>query len=274
MRPQNSAGSSLITFGPGVMPWMMKAPSMSAMTGCAGRPSVSSGMKEVCAAALLADSGPATPSIAPCPNVSGLLGDPLLDGVRAERGQDVAGARKDAERRAQGRAAQDRGQRCGGSPSRVGHRFLIVLTTTVRVASSSRLRRISADAEDADRDRHEVDPREQLAGTEGEARRARDRCPARPCRTGVPSTIIARALSGRPARQRDRGDQARGRRARRTPADPKPSATLGERRREQHDDEGRRRSRRRTSRARPWRAPARARPATRHLVAVDGRHRR
>ena len=37
MRPQNSAGSSLITFGPGVMPWMMKAPSMSAMTGCAGQ---------------------------------------------------------------------------------------------------------------------------------------------------------------------------------------------------------------------------------------------
>ena len=47
MRPQNRAGSSLITLGPGMMPWMMKAPSMSAMTGCAGRPSVSSGMKEV-----------------------------------------------------------------------------------------------------------------------------------------------------------------------------------------------------------------------------------
>ncbi len=73
MRPQNSAGSSMITFGPGVMPWMMNAPTMSAMTGCAGRPSVSSGMNEVWAAALLADSGPATPSIAPCPNVSGCL---------------------------------------------------------------------------------------------------------------------------------------------------------------------------------------------------------
>ena len=73
MRPQNSAGSSLMTFGPGVMPWMMKAPTISAITGCAGRPSVSSGMKEVWAAALLADSGPATPSIAPCPNVLGWL---------------------------------------------------------------------------------------------------------------------------------------------------------------------------------------------------------
>ena len=37
MRPQKSAGSSLITFGPGVMPWMMNAPTMSAMTGCAGQ---------------------------------------------------------------------------------------------------------------------------------------------------------------------------------------------------------------------------------------------
>ena len=46
-----------MTFGPGVMPWMMKAPTISAITGCAGMPSVSSGMKEVCAAALLADSG-------------------------------------------------------------------------------------------------------------------------------------------------------------------------------------------------------------------------
>ena len=71
MRPQKSSGSSLITFGPGVMPWMMNAPIMRAMIGLPGRPSVSSGMKDVCAAALLADSGPATPSMAPRPNVSG-----------------------------------------------------------------------------------------------------------------------------------------------------------------------------------------------------------
>ena len=36
-----------------------------------GSPSVSSGMNEVWAAALFADSGPATPSIAPLPNSSG-----------------------------------------------------------------------------------------------------------------------------------------------------------------------------------------------------------
>ena len=41
------------------------------MTAFAGMPSVSNGMKAPPAAALLADSGPATPSIAPCPNRSG-----------------------------------------------------------------------------------------------------------------------------------------------------------------------------------------------------------
>ena len=51
---------------------MMNAPSISAMTGWAGRPRVRSGMNEVCAAALFADSGPATPSIAPCPNSFGV----------------------------------------------------------------------------------------------------------------------------------------------------------------------------------------------------------
>jgi hypothetical protein len=73
IRPQTSAGCSVITSGPGVMPWMMNAPIMSAITGWAGRPRVSRGMNEVWAAALFADSGPATPSIAPCPNSCGRL---------------------------------------------------------------------------------------------------------------------------------------------------------------------------------------------------------
>jgi hypothetical protein len=60
-----------MTFGPGVIPWMMKAPASRAMIEFEGRPRVSSGMNDVWAAALLADSGPATPSIAPFPNSSG-----------------------------------------------------------------------------------------------------------------------------------------------------------------------------------------------------------
>ena len=66
--PQNSSGCSVITDGPGGMPWMIIAPIISAITGFDGMPSVSIGMNEVCAPALLADSGAATPSIAPLPN--------------------------------------------------------------------------------------------------------------------------------------------------------------------------------------------------------------
>ena len=63
----------VITCGPGVMPWIIKAPSISAMVALPGMPSVSVGMKEVCAAALLATSGAATPSIAPLPKPEGSL---------------------------------------------------------------------------------------------------------------------------------------------------------------------------------------------------------
>ncbi|MCY1238625.1 hypothetical protein D9M72_513750 [compost metagenome] len=71
MMPQKSAGCSDATFGPGTIPWMIIAPIISAMTGLAGMPRVSSGMNEVCAPALLALSGPATPAMAPWPNSSG-----------------------------------------------------------------------------------------------------------------------------------------------------------------------------------------------------------
>ena len=71
IRPQNSSGLSRINCGPGCSPCIIRAPSISAMTAFDGRPSVSSGMNEVCAAALLAASGPATPSMAPFPNLSG-----------------------------------------------------------------------------------------------------------------------------------------------------------------------------------------------------------
>jgi len=49
------------------------APTISAITGFGGMPSVSSGMNEVCAAALLALYGAATPSIAPRPKFCGVF---------------------------------------------------------------------------------------------------------------------------------------------------------------------------------------------------------
>jgi hypothetical protein len=67
IRPQKSCGFSFITCGPGAMPWIMSAPIMSAITALPGMPSVSIGMNEVWAPALLAASGAATPSIAPRP---------------------------------------------------------------------------------------------------------------------------------------------------------------------------------------------------------------
>src|SRR3954464_4155421 len=68
IRPQNSCGFEVITCGPGWMPLIVIAPTISAITALGGMPSVSIGMNEVCAPALLADSGPATPWIAPLPN--------------------------------------------------------------------------------------------------------------------------------------------------------------------------------------------------------------
>ena len=71
--PQNSSGRSVITCGPGWMPWMIIAPTIRAITAFDGMPSVSSGMNEVCAPALFADSGAATPSMAPLPKRDGSL---------------------------------------------------------------------------------------------------------------------------------------------------------------------------------------------------------
>src|ERR671916_381519 len=52
--PQNRFGFLVITCGPGMMPWMVMAPTIRAITAFGGIPKVSSGMKEVCAPALLA----------------------------------------------------------------------------------------------------------------------------------------------------------------------------------------------------------------------------
>ena len=53
------------------MPWIISAPIISAMVGFDGTPSVSIGMNEVCAPALLAASGAATPRMSPSPKLRG-----------------------------------------------------------------------------------------------------------------------------------------------------------------------------------------------------------
>src|SRR5262245_40903359 len=106
--PQNRSGRSVITRGPGAMPWIIRAPIIIAMVGFDGRPSVSIGMNEVCAPALLADSGAATPRISPWPNARGGLGDLPLERIGPEGGSDRAAARQHAQERAEHRAARDR----------------------------------------------------------------------------------------------------------------------------------------------------------------------
>jgi hypothetical protein len=71
--PQKTLGFWVIINGPGCSPCTTKAPSSNAITTLGGMPKVISGMKAPPAAALLAASGPATPSIAPLPKRSGVL---------------------------------------------------------------------------------------------------------------------------------------------------------------------------------------------------------
>ncbi len=73
IRPQNRSACSVTICGPGCMPWMISAPSISAMTESPGIPRLMVGMKLVCAAELFAASGPAIPSMAPLPKRCGVL---------------------------------------------------------------------------------------------------------------------------------------------------------------------------------------------------------
>ena len=59
--------------GPGAIPCTIMAPIISAISAFGGIPKLNIGMKLACAAALFADSGAATPSIAPLPKRSGVL---------------------------------------------------------------------------------------------------------------------------------------------------------------------------------------------------------
>jgi hypothetical protein len=73
IRPQTSVALVANSSGPGLQPNCWKPASMIAAVAVVGRPSVSSGTSVPAAEALLAASGPATPSMAPWPNSSGCL---------------------------------------------------------------------------------------------------------------------------------------------------------------------------------------------------------
>ena len=73
MSPQTSSDSWLKSSGPGCRPYIWNAASMTAVVPEPGTPSASSGTRLPPALALLAASGPATPSMAPSPNSSGVF---------------------------------------------------------------------------------------------------------------------------------------------------------------------------------------------------------
>src|SRR3972149_10605333 len=71
MSPHTNSGFFSNRSGPGRSPHIMSPPSMMAVVADPGMPSVSMGTMARAEAALLADSGPATPSMAPLPNSAG-----------------------------------------------------------------------------------------------------------------------------------------------------------------------------------------------------------
>ena len=73
IRLQTSGALLAKSSGPGCRPNCWKPASMIAAVAVVGRPRVSSGTSVPAAEALLAASGPATPSMAPWPNSSGCL---------------------------------------------------------------------------------------------------------------------------------------------------------------------------------------------------------
>ena len=107
MTPQNSSGWVSMSCGPGVMPWIMSAPKMTAMVVLAGIPRPRSGMNDELAAALFAVSGPATPSMAPRPNRPGVFETRFSTPYEAIDGYRRAPAGQDPEEEADHGTAAD-----------------------------------------------------------------------------------------------------------------------------------------------------------------------
>ena len=127
------------------MPWIIMPPIIIAITALDGMPSVSIGMNEVCAAALLAASGPATPSIAPLPKRSGVARHLLLERVGRKGREHRAAAGQDAERRSPSAgAAQDGGHRWPCRSAQVGISPVTFAVTRSRRSGLVRLAMISA----------------------------------------------------------------------------------------------------------------------------------
>ena len=135
---------------------MIIAPIIRAITGFAGMPKVSMGMKEVCAAALLADSGAATPSIAPLPKRSGVFETffpRCRRRTRPGRGRRPAGCRARSRGRCRAHGRRDAAQVLAArhQAADLPHRHVAVVLV-LEIAQDL------GDAEHADRERDEIEP--------------------------------------------------------------------------------------------------------------------
>ena len=107
IRPQKRSGLAVITCGPGAMPWMIIAPSISAMVALPGMPSVSVGMNVVCARRCWRFR-PRDAFDRALAEARRVLRQFFLDHVGGERGDRGPGAGQRAEEGADARAAHDR----------------------------------------------------------------------------------------------------------------------------------------------------------------------
>ena len=261
--PQNSSGCLVMTCGPGTMPWMVMAPTISAITGV-GRDAEREQRDErgLRRRRCWRSPAPRRPRWRRCRSVDGFFDDLLLERVGGERRD--APRRRPAGCRAASRATVPRTIGAGELPSgprgSASGRSTLALHDRRGFSGCSRLRMISREAEHAharrrrsrcrrtssgDAEGHALgaglevgaDHRQQQAEQDhGDRLEHRALAPARPRRSGrAPS-----ARSIRPDRTAARGWSA-ARRARR------PARS--------------RRSRRRTSRWRRWRARRRRGPA-------------
>ena len=192
-------------------------------------------MNEVWAAALLALSGPATPSMAPWPNSPRVPREALLDRVGGEGRQHVAAARQHPESRAERGAAQhgggDAAELLAGQPEvrdaldhDVAGRLVLEVLEDL------------GDAEDADGHRDEVDAGVELEEAEGEARGAGVDVLADHAEQ-QPEHDHGQRLEDRAVRQRDRGDEAEDD-EREVLRRPEAERGAGERRGGEREDEG------------------------------------
>ena len=89
--PQKKSGLSVKRSGPGRNPYIIRAPIKIATVADEGMPSVNSGTSAPPVAALFAVSAAQTPSIAPCPNLSGVL-EAFFSAAYAMKAETVAPA--------------------------------------------------------------------------------------------------------------------------------------------------------------------------------------